>query len=296
MSTYNIMQAKPLVSIICLCYNHENFVEEALQSLMEQTYESIEVIVVDDGSTDKSLDRIRRYCKKYPEVKIITHSHNVGICKSFNEALQLAKGVYIVNHAADDVLSSNKIKLAVEAFLQLPVDYGVHFTDVAYINESGETLGKHSSDYKRQYSEDVPSGDVFELVLRHFFIADPSMVVKREVLDELEGYDERLSYEDFDFWVRSSRKWKYCYSNQVLVKKRRVPGSVSSVQKAVFNPHMSSTLVVIEKAAALIKTDHEAKALIKRIHYELKWAVFTGNWSSALRMLRIRHKIKKAYR
>lgn len=285
------MEAKPLVSVICLCFNHKKYVEEAISSVLNQTYKNIEIIIVDDGSHDGSDTRIKQLYTGHPRIKLIFNSENLGLCTAFNKAFKISSGHLIVNHACDDVLLPDKINQAVGDFMKLPDTYGVHFTDTKFINENGQVISVYSETYHKNFREVIPSGDVFKTLLERFFIADPSMVVKRQVLDEMGGYDENLSYEDFDFWVSTSRKWYYHYHPEVMVHKRDVPGSLSKIQKQLWNPHIKSTVKVIEKACALVRTKPEIIALKKRINYELKWALVTINLKAAYWLLRLKRTL-----
>jgi hypothetical protein len=105
------------------------------------------------------------------------------------------------------------------------------------------------------------------------------------VLDDLQGYDESLAYEDFDFWVRSSRHYQYLYSNQVMVKKRKVFNSLSSRQYRFGSAQLRSTYKVCEKASKLNQSPAEERALDKRIRYELRNALLTGNLKLAVDFL-----------
>ena len=100
---------------------------------------------------------------------------------------------------------------------------------------------------------------------------------RREVIEALDGYDETLGYEDFDFWVRSAREFNYVYSNQVLAKKRVLKNSLSRSQTKYRNGHQQSTLVVCRKALGLNRTKTEGKALKKRCWYEIRQCVRRGN-------------------
>ena len=93
---------RPLVTVICLCYNHVRFLERALDSVFSQSYPSIELIVVDDASADDSPVLIHRLLIDRPEVKFIALQKNVGNCKAFNMALANATGKYVVDLSADD--------------------------------------------------------------------------------------------------------------------------------------------------------------------------------------------------
>src|SRR5690606_20919471 len=149
---------------------------------------------------------------------------------------------------------------------------GIHFCDAELINESGRFLRTH---YRRDQSgrldEEVPQGQIFKELLARYFICTPSMMIRKTVLDSLGGYDENLSYEDFDFWVRSSRSFNYVFSDEILVKKRIIKKSHSGSQKNILNTHIASTRIVCQKAFDLCQSKEEFEALLQRIKYERKW-------------------------
>jgi glycosyltransferase involved in cell wall biosynthesis len=89
------MQDNPLVTIICLCYNQEDYVLESLSSVLNQDYPSLELIIVDDCSTDNSKSVIEKWLIDFPQIQFITNSINLGSTKSFNKALKKANGKYI---------------------------------------------------------------------------------------------------------------------------------------------------------------------------------------------------------
>ena len=107
------MQKNPLVTVICLSYNHEKFVVEALNSVLQQNYSPVELIVVDDCSTDKSASIIDSWCLQQNNITFIKNEQNSGNTKSFNTALKIASGDYIIDLAADDVLTYEGIELQV---------------------------------------------------------------------------------------------------------------------------------------------------------------------------------------
>jgi hypothetical protein len=142
----------------------------------------------------------------------------------------------------------------------------------------------------------VASGDVYEALLRCHFISAPSMMIRREVLEVLGGYDETLSYEDFDFWLRSSRLYKYVYSPKILVKKRILNHSLSSYRYQKKNSHIPSTASVCEKALKLNRSKAENAALSERCHYEIKWALATENWEAGQKLLDLINQLEKKSR
>lgn len=259
--------AVPLVTVVCLCYNQGRFVTEALQSVIQQTYPNIQLMVVDDASTDNSVQIINDFLRAHPQIRFFPLPRNVGNCKAFNSALVHAKGEFVIDLAADDVLLPERIAEGVRALDSAGSDYGVNFTDAVWINERGERLQQHSDRFPHN---EVPTGDIYREVIMKFFICSPTMMFRTEVIRSLGGYDESLRYEDFDFIVRSARDWKYCYTPEVLVKKRVVRGSMSQKQFSFFSAQQPSTMRICEKIMALNRTSEEQSALSKRILYEMR--------------------------
>jgi len=257
----------PQVTVICVCFNHARFVTEALDSVINQTYPNIELIVIDDGSEDGSGKVIKKWMIHHPDATMILNGKNIGYCKTFNKAYALAKGEFIIDLSADDVLLPNRIEEGVNLLTKAGLDYGVAFSDAQYVDEQGRPLRLHS---ERSPAEHVPVGDIYKDLIEHYFICSPTMMVRKSVLDSLNGYDESLAFEDFDLWIRASRNYKFIYSPRVLVKKRIVSSSMSAKQFDRSNPQRWSTLEICKKIAGLNRTKEEHEALKRRIWYELR--------------------------
>lgn len=257
--------SNPLVTVICVCYNQARFVTEALDSVAAQTYQPIELIVIDDGSTDGSKKVIEKWIANRPDTVLLLNGMNIGYCKTFNKAAAVAKGKYLIDLSADDWLLPERVAVGVQALESNP-QAGVTFSDAEHVNESGTKINLHSDRFPHQT---IPSGDVYQVVIKRFFICSPTMMFSRAMFEELGEYDETLDYEDFDFWIRSSRKYHYAYTPWVLVKKRKVDGSLSDVQFRLRSAHSASTLRVCEKIYKLNKTEAEQKALNTRLRYEI---------------------------
>ncbi|ALI98172.1 glycosyltransferase family 2 protein [Rufibacter tibetensis] len=279
---------EPLVSIICLCYNHASFLREALDSVLDQTYPKIEILIVDDLSTDNSVEIIQDYVHRFPAIRFIRHTQNQGNCASFNEALLLSQGEFIIDFATDDVLYPDRVALQVEAFQKLGATYGVVYTDAELIDEQSTSLGFfYARNASGQLFPKPVQGDVFSEVLGRYFICPPTMMIRRLVLEELKGYDPELAYEDFDFWVRSSRNWKYHFLDQVLCQRRMHPHSLSRRVYQKGDKQLASTVKVIQKAQKLVRTPLEREALKVRIKYEARHAYLTANYAEAAQLLQI---------
>jgi glycosyltransferase involved in cell wall biosynthesis len=257
----------PLVTVICICYNHARFVEEALDSVANQTYNNIELIVIDDGSSDGGGKVIKQWIASHPKATFLLNAKNLGYCKTFNKAYAISKGAFCIDLAADDILLPNRIEAGLKALTEAGPEYGINFSDAEHIDESGNFIRIHSDKYPH---DSIPSGDIYKDVIDRYFICSPTMMFRREVVEHLNGYDESLAYEDFDFWVRASRRYKFIYSPQVLLKKRSVSNSMSRNQFKRSNSQQLSTLKVCQKIKDLNRTPEEVKALKRRIWYELK--------------------------
>jgi glycosyltransferase involved in cell wall biosynthesis len=255
------------VSIICLCYNHARFVAEAIDSVWQQTYDNVELIVVDDASQDDSVAIIREKLRARPEVVFIPLSENTGNCQAFNQGLSRATGDYIIDLAADDVLLPERVTEGVKALQTHGVTYGLNFSDAAWIDDAGNLLHLHSQRFPHNK---VPQGDVYLPLITRYFICSPSMMFTRVLIDSLGGYDESLSYEDFDLWMRGARAFRFCYTPQVLVRKRVVRGSMAKKQFTRKDRQRYSTYRVCEKILEMNRTRAEQRALHVRMGYEMK--------------------------
>jgi glycosyltransferase involved in cell wall biosynthesis len=266
----------PLVSIILLCHAHENFVIPCLEAIKEQNYKNIEVLLVDDASPDNSVEKITQWCKtngKYV-TKFIALQQNIGNCKAFNQALVYAKGKYVIDLAADDILLPHCIENQVLNFEKLPENYAVVFANANYIDLEGNILYPH-----HKKNEIVAQNDIYQQIIQHSFICTPTMMMRKTVLDELHGYDEQLSYEDFDWWIRSSRKYYYAYIDKILVHKRIVKNSLGSYfYNTQAQKHLYSTYLICKKIALQNRKKEEDKALAYRIRYFLRLCCYTGNY------------------
>ena len=273
---------QPLVSVICLCYNHARFLREALDSVMQQTYPNLEILVVDDASTDNSATLLKQYQEKHPEIKLILHAQNTGNCQAFNEAFALSTGDYIIDFATDDVLLPNRISEQVRAFTQLDKTYGVIYTDAELIDEESRFIRNfYRRNAKGEVREELPRGDVFAAILSRTFLCPPTTIFRREVYAALNGYDATLAYEDFDFWVRASRQYKFFFLDQITTRRRLHPNSLSRQAYQPQDLQLASTVKVCVKALKLIRTENEKQALITRVRSELRQAYFTQNFTEA---------------
>ncbi len=284
------------LTIIITCYNQENFIEEAINSAIHQKFDQKQIIVIDNGSVDGSKEKILKAKLTFPNIESIFFEDSINYCKAFNIGLKKATGEFIVDLSGDDILLPEFAQKAIESAQTLPEAYGVFYCNAEYIDETGNTLQYHfpKSGAKSRLSFPAPSGDIYSLLLEKFIIAAPSMLIKREVFNSLDGYDEVLAYEDFDFWIRSSRKWKYHYIDHIGVRIRKHQNNfgkqfASKNQNAI----MWSTFKVCLKAKNLNQSEVENEALHKRCSYHMRQAVLTEHFILAKKYFALIKSVSK---
>lgn len=289
------MQNNPLVTIICLCYNHEAYVVESLNSVINQSYPSIELIIVDDYSIDNSKKVITNWLEKNTQIQFIANETNLGNTKSFNKALKLAKGEYVIDLAADDILLPNCVALQIDAFKNsfyknLAVVYG----NVELISENGifDSYYFPVNEQKKIIDKRI-TGDIYQSVLSGGnSICSVSAMIKKTVFDRLQGYDETLAYEDLDFWIRASRLYEFDFIDEPLVQKRIITNSLGSdffkKKDPLARKINHSTYLILKKAIALNQTRAEDLAIQKRVHYEIMHTLKINNFGLFFKLIRLR--------
>ena len=153
--------ALPTVSAIALCYNHERFLNDCLESVKAQNYPKLQIIVTDDGSRDASPLLIRSWIERNPSLRVtfLRNERNLGLCKTLNRALSLAQGKYISMIATDDVWEADKLTQQVQAMESLPEKAGVLYSEAFQIDESGSSLPKRFIESHRAFNR-MPEGDI----------------------------------------------------------------------------------------------------------------------------------------
>ncbi len=275
----------PLVSVICHCYNHEAYVIDSLKAILNQSYPDIEIIIVDDCSNDKSVMVISAFLEKYPKVIFIKNIENLGITKSFNNSLKIAKGDYVIDLAADDVLTPNCVSKQIEAFQKssfknLAIVYG----NAQLINENSNHISYYFEvDALKKVVDKRPTGYIYESIITSGkTFCSVSGIIKKTVYDALNGYDERLMYEDYDFWIRVSRNYEIDFIDEILIQKRLVKNSLETHFFKKNNSRAKkinySTYLILKNALMLNKTKAEDLAIQKRINYEIVLCFKTINF------------------
>ncbi|MHB1083815.1 MAG: glycosyltransferase family 2 protein [Thiobacillus sp.] len=221
------MTEHPRVTAIAVCYNHARFVVECLDSIRNQTYPNVQIVIMDDCSQDDSVKIIQDWIDRYGiECSFIAHQKNQGLCRTLNEALGLAQGKYISMIATDDTWMPEKLTHQVKQMESLPVEVGVLYGDAYQIDESGRRLSRLFIEAHRSF-DTMPEGNIFSVLLEGNYIPAMSTLIRTSVYAKVGNYDERLVYEDWDMWLRISRDFEFAYSPHISTQYRIVHTSIT---------------------------------------------------------------------
>ena len=214
-----------LVSVIMPAYNAEKHIKAAVDSAINQTYQNIEVIVINDGSTDNTLNILRQYGNK---IKIINQA-NKGRAAANNVGIYNAKGEWIAFLDADDIWIGNKT----EKQLASCNNYNISHTDCIFFGE------KVKKEIKRSEITKLYSGEVLDKLLVSNFITKSSVLIRKNLISEYGCFDE--SFEcviDWPLWLKVCANQKLGYLDEPLVKYRVHSESVSMASKKTLPVHI----------------------------------------------------------
>lgn len=232
----------PLVTVGILSYNNELYLRDTLESIRLQTYPHLELIVVDDASSDGSVELVEAWLAEYPEVEgqVIRHTANKGVCATCNDIVRNAKGEFVCIIGSDDIYLPDKLQTQIDAFAANDERYGVVYSDVYYINELGVVTGKTAIDEK------YLAENTFEKMIEANVIPAMSVLVRKACYDKVGLYDEKLSYEDADMWLRISKEYKFLYSSYPSAQYRKHSESIMYSRNTNIS-YLESTLLMLSK-------------------------------------------------
>ena len=217
------------VTVIMPAYNAERFVATAVRSVLAQTHADLELIAIDDGSTDRTRELLEMLAEEDVRVRVVSHP-NYGMGRSLNEALELARHKWVARMDADDLMVPNRLERQL-AFLSEHPQLVVASSLVYYIDEDGHTIGRNSSPF-------TDPAKVQEAVARNWLVGfhHPAVIMRKEVVQEAGGYrPEFWPAEDADLWNRILERHAGVIVQGEHLMKYRIHGAsvcVSSAREA----------------------------------------------------------------
>lgn len=282
----------PQVSVIIASYNYARYLPSALDSVLSQTFQDFEIILVDDGSTDESLAICERYASQYPSlIQLYTHARhaNKGMPRSWNLAIEKSRGKYIAFLGADDIWLAHKLERQVQVFAEFPnvsLVYSLAYTIDAEGNfrNNRETIGKPVAQPQRAVKELIQENSVPALTASF----------RRSWIEKKGGFDESLeALADWDLWLRIAADAQiFCVPEPLALYRIHGANSYSALVQS--RKVATDWLVVLKKVKANLAKDNpdaaEVKSIIwkryRQIALDLSYSqYYRGNYAQAKKYL-----------
>ncbi|GLQ86443.1 glycosyltransferase family 2 protein [Dyella flagellata] len=198
--------AEPLVSVLIPAYNHERFIQRCLDSVLEDSYPAKEVVIIDDGSTDRTGERIAEWASRYGQqlrVEYVHQGQNRGVAATLNELAARAHGEFLRLGASDDYLLPGGLEAQVRYLQNHPRKRAV-VGDSIVVDQYGNKL--HDSGMRDLYHADKrlyrTDEGIRRAVIRHWAIGGPVALLRKSALETVDRWTEGLRIDDWDFFLR----------------------------------------------------------------------------------------------
>ena len=227
----------PLISVIIITHNRGCYIKEAIESVLSQTFNDWELIIIDDASADNTREIAESYVLKDERIKYFKNNERLHISKSRNKGLNLASGKYIAILDSDDIwCDKDKLKKQI-IFLEEHMEYALVGGGVAVIVETGAET--------RRYLNPCTDNEIRKQILIKNPFAHSSVMYVKDFIKEIGGYDENLNgIEDYDLWLRIGTRWKFFNLSDHVLKYRVHGGNISVLERLRL---MKSNLVLVNR-------------------------------------------------
>lgn len=232
--------SKPKISILCPSFNHEKYVDSFINSVLSQTEQDFELIIIDDGSSDKTVSKIRNYTDT--RIKLYTHNYNKGINATWNDLINYANANIVCTIASDDMLYENYVEEVLKLFENNP-NIAVAYVSLKHIDKDGNFTGGTGILN--------PSTSKYE-ILKNSFIGEnqlpsPGMAYKKQAIQEFLPLPcGLLQYSDWDLHNKLLSKYEIAITDKCLVKYRTTLNSTSARSNIVVNRETLETDIMMD--------------------------------------------------
>lgn len=225
----------PLVSVIIPAYNAEAFIQRTIESVLQQTYTNLEVIVVDDGSTDHTAEIVQKLAQTDSRLKFIQQP-NSGVAAARNLAIEKSQGEFVAPIDADDIWYPTNIEKQVQCMLRSPHSVGVVYSWSADIDEE--------DDLTDEFRASLIEGNVYLALICHNFLGNSSSsLIRKTAIEAVGGYTTKLleqhaqGCEDWDLYLRLAEAYEYRVVPELLVGYRKISSSMSCSYQTMAKSH-----------------------------------------------------------
>jgi len=217
--SYN--KSTPLVSIVLPTYNGASYIRDSIESCLKQSYQNIEIIIVNDASTDNTATIIEEYNRRYSRVKVLHHSKNRKLPAALNTGFHEAKGRFLTWTSDDNMYRDNAVSVLL-TYIMKNEKVSLVYSDYSVINCDGVVISEVCL---------PPLSKILEMN-----VIGACFLYKREVFDELGGYDSsRFLVEDYEYWLRVASTYKLMHLPRDLYFYREHENSLTSQQESAVN-------------------------------------------------------------
>ncbi|MBR3510480.1 MAG: glycosyltransferase family 2 protein [Alphaproteobacteria bacterium] len=219
------MSKTPKISVLMSAYNTEKYIAESIESILNQTFKDFEFIIINDGSTDKTAQIIKKYAKQDKRIKFIDCKKNAGLIAALNKGLELCRGKYIARMDADDISVPTRFEKQIK-YMEKHPECGV----LGGLHEKFGDGIKNMVIYRYQ-----PKVKMLDFLLHGNLVSHPTVLIRKEILTKNNiKYDSNCPYaEDFAFWTEIVKHTEIHNLQEVLLKYRWHKENVSLVHKKI---------------------------------------------------------------
>ncbi len=207
-----------MITVFMAVYNGSAYLRESIDSILNQTFKDFELLIINDGSTDNSVDIINSY--NDPRIRFLNNSKNEGLVYTRNRGIDEASGEYFAILDCDDIAPLNRLELQYD-FMESKRSYAMCGGHSIYINSKGEPTG---------YKLTLPLENLNAHMLFLNVFVNSTLMIRTSVIKELGGYKNYAPAEDFELSLRIAEKYKVANLDEVLVKYRIHQNNISSIQ------------------------------------------------------------------
>ncbi len=235
------------VSVLMPSYNHGRFIEAAIESVLTQTYQDFELIIVDDGSSDNSAEIISRFSS--PKLRVEYLEKNAGACQAMNIALSMSRGAYIAVCNSDDTWLAHKLETQC-SFLDRNQDVCAVFSDVVWIGADGERLESCDSPYERVFQQKNRSrwSWLRDLLEGGNCLCHPSVLIRRQVYETVGSYDNRLrQLPDLFMWTKAVQYGDIFVMPEKLLRFRLHETNTSAPSETTKNRSLNEHALIVRE-------------------------------------------------
>jgi len=274
-----------LVSVLIPVYNHERYIVECLNSVKTQTYNNIELIIINDGSIDGSDSEIKKWILVNSKFNVKYFiQNNIGITKTLNKMISISKGKYITICASDDVLTEDSIDSRIN-FLKKNSKFDACIGDAEVIGSNSEFVCKSAMKNLYQASYKKLENDIVTELVLNWSVVGPTFLAKKELFKKIGTYDESLLVEDREFYLRLLSNHMLIFIPKTIAKYRIHNNNSSRKNKkskwVVYNQIAKSNLKHADKFKGICKyflNSHHVDLFFTSFKYNLFFYCIFNNF------------------